>query len=56
MRSLESTMAYVSSKRVFSRARRFSNPMSHATPAGQAGVGGMVSLMMGIRARGSILT
>ena len=56
VRSLESTMAYVRSRRVFSSARRFSKPMSHATPAGQAGVAGIVSLMMGIRARGSILT
>lgn len=41
---------------MFSSAKRFSNPMSQAMPNGTVAVGGMFSLMMGIRARGSILT
>lgn len=41
---------------MFSSANRFSNPMSQAMPNGTVAVGGMLSLMMGIRARGSILT
>lgn len=56
MRNLVSTMAYVNSNLVFSSARRFSKPISQAMPNGTVAVGGIVSLMMGIRALGSILT
>lgn len=54
--NLGSTMAYVRSRRVFSRASLFSKPMSHETPCELACVGGILSLMIGMRARESILT
>jgi hypothetical protein len=41
---------------VFSNANLFSNPMSQAIPSVFGVVEGIVSLMIGIRARGSILT
>ena len=42
--------------RVFSSARRFSNPMSHAIPDGSPGEGDSESLTMGMRACGNVLT
>lgn len=51
-----SMVAYVSSKRVFSIARRFSIPMSQAIPNGKPGDAARLSLMMGMRAFGRGLT
>ena len=41
---------------VFSKASRFSNPISHAMPRGRPGEGSKDSLTMGIRANGNGLT
>lgn len=51
-----SSLAYVNRSLVFSKANRFSNPISHAIPKGNSSEGGMDSLIIGIRALGSVLT